>query len=48
MRQVALNWDGEQDDICALQALLDEVTLLGQEALQELSAHELREDRAAD
>lgn len=46
-RQMQL--DGNQgDDGLALQVLLDEVTSLRQEALQQFSAHEMNEDRATD
>ena len=47
-RQVTLDSDCERDDVEALQKMLDEVTFLRQEALRDFSAHELKEDRAAD
>ena len=47
-RQLALDADEEGKDVEKLQGLLDEVSSLRQEALSEFTAHELKEDRAAD
>ena len=47
-RQISLDSDQHKEDVGSLQALLDEVTELRQEALREFTAHELNEDRAAD
>ena len=45
LRQVDLDVRSDGSDVERLQKLLDEVTFLRQEALRELSAHELNEDR---
>ncbi|MBM81966.1 MAG: hypothetical protein CMJ78_15445 [Planctomycetaceae bacterium] len=48
-RQLGLDGpDRNLDDVDALQDLLDEVTKLRQNALEDFSAHELNDDRAAD
>jgi TRAP transporter TAXI family solute receptor len=47
-RQITLDSDSECNDVEALQKMLDEVTVLRQEALTDFSAHELSQDRAAD
>ena len=47
-RQIHLDGDAGEDELLELQKLLDEVTFLRQDALKELNAHELNEDRAAD
>ncbi len=47
-RQIDLDGPDGSDDRKKLQELLDEVTLLRQDALREFTAHELSEDRAAD
>jgi uncharacterized protein len=47
-RQIALDQHEGYADIGPLQDLLDEVTTLRREALRKLTAHELKEDRAAD
>jgi hypothetical protein len=47
-KQMALDAVSTSDDIVALQALLDEVTTLRQEALSNFTAHELNEERATD
>ncbi len=39
---------GKESDIKRLQKLLDDVSLLRQEALKQFSAHQLKEDRATD
>ena len=45
--QIPLDHDSQGDDLEPLQNLLDDVTYLRQDALGELSAHELNEDRGA-
>ena len=45
---MSLDADSEAKDLASLQKLLDEVTFLRQDALQEFSAHELNEDQGAD
>ena len=40
--------EGGESESDALQKMLDQVTMLRQEALQEFTAHELNEDRAVD
>ena len=40
--------EGDASEAAALQKMLDQVTVLRQEALQEFTAHELNEDRAVD
>jgi TRAP transporter TAXI family solute receptor len=47
-KQLDLDQYDGSSDLEALQTLLDELTGLRQEALAELTAHELNEDRAAD
>ncbi len=47
-KQVELDGEGDASDIKKLQILLDEITFLRQDALQEFSANQLKEDRAAD
>ena len=47
-RQVPLDDTADADDGKSLEGLLDEVTFLRQEALQEFTAHELTEDRSAE
>ena len=47
-KQMSLDAVSTSDDIVALQALLDEVTTLRQEALSTFTAHELNEERATD
>lgn len=44
--QLLLDQRDDADDLDELQRLLDEVTYLRQEALQEFTAHEINEDRA--
>ncbi len=46
-RQMDLDQGTSFDDVTALQDILDEVTTLRQEALAELTAHELNDDSAA-
>jgi TRAP transporter TAXI family solute receptor len=46
-RQMDLDQTDTRDDSSALQLLLDEVTALRQDALRELSAHDLNDDPAA-
>lgn len=46
--QLDLDQSVGSSDIAALQRLLDEVTQLRQQALQEFTAHEINEDRAVD
>lgn len=48
LRQVGLDEEASADDIGQLQKLLDDVTDLRQDALREITANELNEDRAAD
>ena len=47
-RQLSLDASADANDVERLQKLLDEVTLLRQDALQQFSAHELNEDRAPE
>jgi uncharacterized protein len=47
-RQLDFDANLDSDDTSSLQDLLDEVTMLRQEALSEFTAHELNEDSAAD
>lgn len=47
-RQLDFDGDLEGNDASSLQSILDEVTMLRQEALSEFTAHELNEDSAAD
>ncbi|MFY9252280.1 MAG: TAXI family TRAP transporter solute-binding subunit [Fuerstiella sp.] len=46
--QMDVDGEGSTDESSVLQKLLDEVTILRQEALAEFTAHELNEDRAVD
>ncbi|MCR9202566.1 MAG: hypothetical protein NXI04_28325 [Planctomycetaceae bacterium] len=50
MEIAQMNVDGERggEDTIVLQKMLDDVTILRQEALGEFTAHELNEDRAVD
>lgn len=50
MEIAQMNVDGERgaEDTAVLQTMLDDVTILRQEALGEFTAHELNEDRAVD
>lgn len=50
MEIAQMNVDGERggEDTVVLQQMLDDVTILRQEALGEFTAHELNEDRAVD
>ncbi len=47
-RQLDLDSEDRTGDINRLQDMLDEVTMLRQDALREFSAHEISEDRATD
>jgi hypothetical protein len=47
-RQLDFDANLDSDDTSSLQDMLDEVTMLRQEALSEFTAHELNEDSAAD
>ena len=47
-QQMDVDGEGGESESDALQKMLDQVTMLRQEALQEFTAHELNEDRAVD
>jgi hypothetical protein len=47
-RQIDIDSNASIEETEALEKMLDEVTLLRQEALKDFSAHELKDDRAAD
>lgn len=47
-RQIDIDGSADAKQVEALESMLDEVTLLRQEVLKDFSAHELRDDRAAD
>ena len=48
IRQIDIDGSADAKQVEALEKMLDEVTLLRQEVLKDFSAHELRDDRAAD
>lgn len=48
IHQMGVDGEGGEPESDALQEILDQVTILRQEALQEFTAHELNEDRAVD
>lgn len=47
-RQIDIDGAADAKQVEALEKMLDEVTLLRQEVLKDFSAHELKDDRAAD
>ena len=48
LQQMDVDGEGGQEESKVLQQLLDQVTLLRQDALSEFTAHEMNEDRAVD
>ena len=47
-QQMEVDGEGNAEESKRLQTMLDDVTILRQEALSEFTAHELNEDRAVD